>query len=92
MWPTLLSPWFVVFYYISDQEWFYRGADEKFKYTTDPKEAFIFSHLHPAARIADSEKKHVRVIYSREEATQFMTEDINENHWSTSSSQTHRNS
>ena len=92
MWPTLLSPWFVVFYYTSDQEWFYRETDEKFRYTTDPKEAFVFSHLHPAARIADAEHKHVRVIYSREEAMQFMPEDHNENRWPTSSSQTHRNS
>ena len=86
-WPTLISPWYVVSYFTDGQEWYYRETDTTTRYTTDPREAFVFTHLHPAARIATAEQKNVRVIFTREEAVQFIPEITNETNWPSGSGQ-----
>lgn len=74
--PTTLSPWFVVYqrdhetedtaYYMSGSE-----AETPNYWSSDAPRAMIFMSLASAARVADAEGAHVRVLWSKSEADEF---------------------
>lgn len=81
--PTVLSPWYVVQrldpnypHYDGDTEpltEYFKHIEETTSnpWTTDRKQALLFSSLQSAARVAQAEVAEIRVLVSEEDAHDF---------------------
>ena len=74
--PTVLSPWFVIFRQrlIPGDIEFYRSpneADDTEIFTQQRAMAMLFTNIQSAARVAASERAMIRVLVDKEGAKEF---------------------